>query len=34
MTKEWLLSQCSLNAKEVVKSMYKVMPEELKKIFF
>ncbi len=34
MTREWLLSQCSLSAKEVVKSMYKAMPEELKKIFF
>ena len=34
MTREWLLSQCSLSAKEAVKSMYKAMPEELKKIFF
>ena len=34
MTREWLLSQCPLSAKKVVKSMYKAMPEELKKIFF
>ena len=34
MTREWLLSECAMSAREAVRSMYRAMPAELHTLYF